>query len=324
VTTDTVSGAERLDSPADPVDQLAIGYAPRPHTGAAGLRQVARLSEEAGLDHVAFGDHVSFHDGAGSDGLLSAASLLALSDRLAANTAVYLLPLRHPVLVARQLADISQLAPGRFTFGVGIGGDDPHEVEVCGVDPKSRGRRMDDCMRIVRQLLRGDPVDHDDEFLRLERAQIAPAPTQPIPMVVGGRSDAAVSRAGRLGDGWIGVWVSVRRYTQAVTQMQDAAAASGRTEPRWQNGLNVWCGVGRDATEARRHLAPAMEAFYRLPYETFERWSPAGTPEQLAEFLIPYVEAGCSIFNLILNGASSEAEIEAAGEIRQLMRAAVP
>jgi alkanesulfonate monooxygenase SsuD/methylene tetrahydromethanopterin reductase-like flavin-dependent oxidoreductase (luciferase family) len=324
MTTDTVSGSERLGSPAGPVGEPAIGYAPtRPHTGGDGLRQVVRLSEAAGLDHIAVGDHVSFHVGAGSDGLLSAATLLALSDRLAANTAVYLLPLRHPVLVARQLADIAQLAPGRFTFGIGIGGEDPHEVEVCGVDPKSRGRRMDDCMRIVRQLLRGDPVDHQSEFFHLERAQIAPAPTQPIPMVVGGRSDAAVSRAGRLGDGWIGVWVSDRRYAQAVAQMRDAAAAIGRAEPKWRNGLNVWCGVGRNATEARSYVAPAMEAFYRLPYENFERWSPAGSPEQLVEFLIPYVDAGCSTFNLILNGASPEAEIEAAGEIRRLMRTAV-
>jgi alkanesulfonate monooxygenase SsuD/methylene tetrahydromethanopterin reductase-like flavin-dependent oxidoreductase (luciferase family) len=324
MTTDTLRGSGLLGPPTDPVDELAIGYAPaRPRTDGDGFRQVARLSDQAGIDHIAFGDHVSFHVGVGSDGLLSAASLLALSDRLSVNTAVYLLPLRHPVLVARQLADIAQLAPGRFTFGVGIGGEDPHEVEVCGVDPTSRGRRMDDCMRIVRQLLRGDPVDHESEFFRLERAQIAPAPTQPIPMVVGGRSDAAVSRAGRLGDGWIGVWVSARRYAQAVTQMREAAVASGRAEPRWRSALNVWCGVGRDFTEARSYVAPAMEAFYRLPYESFERWSPAGPPEQLAEFLIPYVEAGCSIFNLILNGAGPEAEIEAAGEIRRLMRTAV-
>lgn len=324
MTTNGVRGSEQLGTPAGRVDELAIGFAPpRPRTDADGLRQVVRLSEQAGLDHIAFGDHVSFHVGAGSDGLLSVASLFALSDRLAANTAVYLLPLRHPVLVARQLADIAQLAPGRFTFGVGIGGEDPHEVEVCGVDPKSRGRRMDDCMRIVRQLLRGDPIDHESEFFRLERAQIAPTPTHPIPIVVGGRSDAAVSRAGRLGDGWIGVWVSSRRYAQAVTQMREAAGGSGRVEPSWRNGLNLWCGVGRDATEARTYVAAAMEAFYRLPYESFERWSPAGTPEQLAEFLIPYLEGGCSIVNLILNGASPEAEIEAAGEIRRLMRTAV-
>jgi hypothetical protein len=118
------------------------------------------------------------------------------------------------------------------------------------------------------------------------------------------------------------VWVSPRRYAQAVAQMREAATSSDRPEPRC-NSLNVWCGVGRDATEARRYVASAMEDLYRLPYENFERWSPAGTAEHLAEFLISYVEAGCSTFNLILNGASPEAEVEAAGQIRRLMHTAV-
>jgi hypothetical protein len=60
-----------------------------------------------------------------------------------------------------------------------------------------------------------------------------------------------------------------------------------------------------------------MEAFYGMPYNRFERWSPAGPAPKLAEFLIPYVAAGCSMFNLIINGPSVEAEIEAAAEIRQ-------
>lgn len=319
-----MTGPDGVGGTPGPADRTAIGYMPaRPLGEAAERQRLVRLCDDAGLDHVAVGDHVSFHVGAGFDGLLAAASLLALSERPAVNTGVYLLPLRHPVLVARQLADIAQLAPGRFTFGVGIGGEDSHEVEVCGVDPKRRGRRMDDCMRIVRALLRGEPVDHDSEFFRLERAVIAPAPARPIPIVVGGRSDAAVERAGRLGDGWIGVWVSARRYAEAVAQMQKAAAASGRSQPNWRNGLNVWCGVGRTSTEARNYVAPAMQAFYQLPYESFERWSPAGPPAQLAEFLIPYVEAGCSSFNLILNGASVDAEIEAAAEIRRSVREAL-
>ena len=306
-------------------DGLSIGYLPYrlPSAGAAEWRRVVRLAEDAGLDHLALGDHVSFYVGAGSDGLLGVSSLLALSERLGANTGIYLLPLRHPVLVARQLADIAQLAPGRLTFGVGIGGEDPHELQVCGVDPATRGRRMDECMQVVRELLRGEPVDHAGEFFHLEGAQIVPQPAEPIPMVVGGRSDAAIARAGRLGDGWFGIWVSASRYGQAIAQMHEAAAAAGRPVPAWRNALNVWCGVGRDADDARRHVAPAMQAFYQMPYERFERWSPAGTPKQLAEFLVPYVDAGCSTFNLILNGADVVAEVEAAAEVRALVHEAV-
>jgi alkanesulfonate monooxygenase SsuD/methylene tetrahydromethanopterin reductase-like flavin-dependent oxidoreductase (luciferase family) len=280
-------------------------------------RRLIARAEAAGLDHVAVGDHVSFRAGVGTDGLLAASSVLAVSERLSANTAVYLLPLRNPVLVARQLADIGLRAPGRFMFGVGIGGEDRHEVEACGVDPKTRGRRMDECLAVVRELLTGKPVDFEGQFLALSQVQIAPAVADRIPIVIGGRSDAAIRRAGRFGDGWFGIWVSPGRYEQAIAQMQEAARGAGRDLSSWTNALNIWCGVGESSGMARVHLAQAMEAFYGMPYDRFEKWSPAGTPKQIADFVVPYLNAGCSVVNLIINGPSAEAEIDAAAEIRQ-------
>ncbi len=134
---------------------LEVGYLPArlPLTAAPERRRIVQLAENAGLDHLAVGDHVSFFVGAGCDALVAAAGVLASSDHLMSNTGVYLLPLRHPVLVARQLADLSVLAPSRFRFGVGIGGEDPHELEICGIDPKTRGRRMDESLQLVRDLL---------------------------------------------------------------------------------------------------------------------------------------------------------------------------
>jgi alkanesulfonate monooxygenase SsuD/methylene tetrahydromethanopterin reductase-like flavin-dependent oxidoreductase (luciferase family) len=310
------------DRPPSQRDQLAIGYLPvrlASGTNAAERQRIVRLAEEAGLDHVAVGDHVSFYVGAGFDGLLGVSNVLATADRLRANTGVYLLPLRHPVLVARQVADLAGLAPGRFLFGVGIGGEDPHELEICGVEPRSRGRRMDECLQIVRGLLTGKALDFEGEFFTLEQAQIVPAPAEVVPIVVGGRSDAAIRRAGRLGDGWFGIWVSARRYAEALAQMSAAADGVGRKVEPGVNALNVWCGVGPTTETARRHVAAGMEAFYQLPYERFERWSPAGSPEQIAAFLMPYVDAGCSVFNLIAQGDSLETEIEATSEIRRLM-----
>jgi alkanesulfonate monooxygenase SsuD/methylene tetrahydromethanopterin reductase-like flavin-dependent oxidoreductase (luciferase family) len=130
----------------------------------------------AGVDHLCVGDHVSFFVGAGSDGLITAASMLAAQPELPVYAGLYLLPLRHPVLVARLLATIGQLAPGRLTFGVGIGGEDRHEIEICGVDPKTRGRRMDECLQILRGLADGTPVTFDGEFFSLADALIVPAP----------------------------------------------------------------------------------------------------------------------------------------------------
>jgi alkanesulfonate monooxygenase SsuD/methylene tetrahydromethanopterin reductase-like flavin-dependent oxidoreductase (luciferase family) len=81
------------------------------------------------------GDHVTFFGGFGVDGLVHATLLLAQHPAIEVHTSVYLLPLRHPVPVARQLSTISTFAPGRLVLGVGIGGEDPHEVTSCGVDP---------------------------------------------------------------------------------------------------------------------------------------------------------------------------------------------
>jgi alkanesulfonate monooxygenase SsuD/methylene tetrahydromethanopterin reductase-like flavin-dependent oxidoreductase (luciferase family) len=281
------------------------------------LRSFLAAAEDARLDHVGVGDHVSFYGGLGFDGLLRAAMYFGASERIAVNTAVYLLPLRHPVPVARQLAELGAMAPGRFLFGVGVGGEDRHEVEVCGVDPVTRGRRADECVTIIRQLLTGRPCDFDGEFFQLDQAAIVPAPDPPIPIVVGGRSDAAIRRAGRLGDGWFGIWVSARRYAEVIATMESHAADAGRGDVAWTNALNVWCGVADDADAARALVAPMMEGFYQLPFERFEKWSPCGTADDVADFLEPYAEAGCHVFNLILQAASPEAAIEAAAAIRQ-------
>src|SRR5262249_8991086 len=101
-------------------------------------------------DHLTVGDNVSFADGHGADGLIQAAALLSAHPSLSVQTGVYLLALRHPAVVARQLATIAMLAPGRFTFGVGVGGDDPRELELCGVNPRERGARTTEALRCVR------------------------------------------------------------------------------------------------------------------------------------------------------------------------------
>jgi alkanesulfonate monooxygenase SsuD/methylene tetrahydromethanopterin reductase-like flavin-dependent oxidoreductase (luciferase family) len=273
----------------------------------------------AGIDHVCCGDHVSFVAGLGFDGLTQATALSMLHPTLPVHTGVYLLPLRHPVLVARQLADLGQLAPGRLVFGVGIGGEDRHEVAICGVDPATRGRRMDECLTVVRQLLTGAPVTFHGTFFDLDDAVIAPAPATPIPIVVGGRSDAAVRRAGRLADGWLGIWNSPRRFAAAVELAADEAARAGRDGPPARHAMQVWCGLAGSREEARACLAPAMQAFYQLPFERFERYCPYGTAEDVAEFLAPYAAAGAAEFNLIPCAPDPAETIAAVSAVKNLL-----
>jgi alkanesulfonate monooxygenase SsuD/methylene tetrahydromethanopterin reductase-like flavin-dependent oxidoreductase (luciferase family) len=279
---------------------------------------LARIGE-AGIDHVCCGDHVSFFTGLGFDGLVQATALAMLHPTLPVYSGVYQLPLRHPVLVARQLADLAQLAPGRLIFGVGVGGEDRHEAAVCGVDPATRGRRMNECLTIVRQLLAGTAVTFHGTFFDLEEAVIAPAPAAAIPVIVGGRSDTAIRRAGRLGDGWLGIWVSPRRFAAAVEMAAQEAAAAGRPGPPARHAMQVWCGLAGSKAAARACLAPAMQAFYQIPFERFERYCPYGTADDVAEFLAPYAAAGCAEFNLIPQSPDHDQAIAGAAAVRKLL-----
>jgi alkanesulfonate monooxygenase SsuD/methylene tetrahydromethanopterin reductase-like flavin-dependent oxidoreductase (luciferase family) len=277
----------------------------------------------SGLDHVCVNDHVSFFVGAGADALIDATAMLTRYPDLPCYVALYLLPLRHPVLVARQLASIAEHAPGRLTFGVGIGGEDPHEFEICGVDPKTRGRRMDESLELLRALSDGKAVTRDGEFFPVRDAQILPTPSPAIPITVGGRSDAAVRRAGRFGDGWLGIWVLPGRFGSVVDQVAEHAAQAGRNPARFEHAMNVWCGFGPTRVAARTPLAAGMSRFYQMPFEPFERYSPYGTPEDVAEFLHPYVEAGCSVFNVISCADDHETAVAGVAELRELLRCAV-
>jgi alkanesulfonate monooxygenase SsuD/methylene tetrahydromethanopterin reductase-like flavin-dependent oxidoreductase (luciferase family) len=299
---------------------VRVGLFPTvPLTGGEETRAVLARAAEVGVDHLCVGDHVSFFVGAGSDGLTTATALLVAQADLPVYVALYLLPLRHPVPVARQLATLAQLAPGRLTLGVGIGGEDPHEIEICGVDPTTRGRRMDESLQILRGLGEGTPVTFDGEFFSLQEALIVPAPSPPVPLIVGGRSDAAVRRAARFGDGWLGIWVSPRRFGAVRDQIAGEAIEAGRDTSTFEHALNVWCGFASTREAAREPLAAQMQDFYQMPFEPFERYSPYGTPEQVAEFLSPYIESGCSRFNVIPCADDADSAIVAVGELRKLL-----
>ncbi|WP_420451350.1 LLM class flavin-dependent oxidoreductase [Ilumatobacter sp.] len=273
---------------------------------------------DAGIDAVFTADHVSFHGGSGIDGPVRLAALGGIEPRLDLHLGVYLLALRHPMVAARQIATLAEGAPGRVTIGVGVGGEDRHEFEVCGVDPSTRGRRTDESLRLVRALLAGETVDGDEHFGELRDGRIHPVPDPAIPFVVGGRSDAALERAGRLGDGWLATWCSARRFAQGCSTVGELGA--GRTPAGgWRHGMQLWVGVGRDADEARAHVSERMRRFYRLDFEVFERYTPVGDAAAIAEFLAPYVEAGASTLDLTPCGPDPVTEFETIAEVRELL-----
>ncbi len=191
-------------------------------------------------------------------------------------------------------------------------------MEVCGVDPRSRGRRTNECLQIVRTLLEGQVLDFEGEFFELERVAITPSPDPAVPIVIGGRSRAALERTARYGDGWLAAWKTVESFRDGVETIDTLARELGR-ERHFHHGLQVWCGVGASPRAARHWVKNRMETMYRLPFERFERYTPCGEPERIADSLRPFVDAGCRTLNLAICAESVPAGIEAAGEIKRLL-----
>jgi probable F420-dependent oxidoreductase len=280
----------------------------------------ARKAEAAGVDGLFAGDHVTFY-GSGNDGLINLAAVAAVTERVQLMTSVYLLALRHPTPVALQCAMIDQLALGRLILGVGIGGEDANEWLACGVDPRTRARRTDESLQIMRSLWTQEETTFAGKYFQLDKVRMQPKPfrDEGVTVHVGGRSDAALRRAARYGDAWISIWVSPRRMQEAREKIDEWAAAEGRDGAKIGLGLQLWYAVEDDREAARARLARRMEGFYRIPFDRFERYSPAGRPEEIAEFLAPYIEAGCSHVNLLGVQSSPDATVEAALAVKEAL-----
>ena len=286
----------------------------------AARRRILDHIAVAGLDHVTTGDHISFQGGTGFDGLASATSILAAHDTLAVLVGVYLAGLRHPMMTARQLATISQIAPARLILGVGVGGEDRSEISNAGVDPVTRGRRLDETLEVLRRLATGEAVDHQGQFFSLSNARILPPPDPRVPLVIGGSGDAAVRRTATYGDGWLGIICSARRFGETVERIRDATAELGRPAP-WWFGLSMWCGLGSDGDRARELLGRRMQALYNQPPERFQHVTAAGTPVQVAEKLAPFVAAGAEHLTIVTVADSVHDGIDLAAEVRRLLQA---
>lgn len=279
----------------------------------------AREAERVGIDGIAVGDHVSFF-GRGNDGLTTLTAIAAVTSTIQLKTCVYLLALRHPVPVALQVAQLDQLSLGRFVLGVGIGGEDRHEFEACGVDPRHRGARTDESIEILRRLWTEDDVSHDGRHFQIDRVSVNPRPIASVPIFIGGRSEAALRRAGRLGDGYTGIWQSPERFRELQTEVADHAVAADRDPGAIEFGMQFWTAMNRDTAIARAMVGGAMEGMYRTPFERFEKYTPYGKADEIAEFVLPYVEAGASHVNFIPAGDDTPEEgIEAAAAIREAL-----
>jgi probable F420-dependent oxidoreductase len=157
--------------------------------------------------------------------------LAAHTDRLGLATGVLVLPNHHPVVLAKRAATVDALSAGRLRLCVGVGWL-REEIEACGTEFESRGRRADEQLAVLRALWdqRPDGVTHHGEFFRFENAVCSPKPVagQHLPVHIGGHSKAAARRAGRFGDGFQPLGVTGAQLDSLLMLMRDEAQAAGR------------------------------------------------------------------------------------------------
>ncbi len=207
------------------------------------VRRIGRAAEDLGFDHLVAYDHVlgavhadrtrqltgpydehdPFHDP-----FVMFAYLAAITERIQFATGVMVLPQRPTALVARQAADVDLLSGGRLRLGVGIGWNHV-EYEALGQNFRTRGARQEEQIELLRRLFTEPVVDFSGRFHRIDRAALVPKPTRPIPIWLGGSSEAAYDRAARLADGFIFFGGGIENAVDTWNRLRDRVRVLGRS-----------------------------------------------------------------------------------------------
>lgn len=239
------------------------------------LLALAPVAEAAGFDSVAVPDSVFYPaevsadypyspDGSRfwppdtpfTDPLVAIPAMAAITSQLRFVTNVVKAPLRHPLLLAKQVASVAAMFEGRLTLGVGSSWI-PEEFEWLGLSMRTRGRRLDEAIDVLRLVCGGGGpqwVEYHGRHLDTGPLMISPAPTLPVPIIVGGHSEPALRRAAVRGDGWISVQSTTDELRPVIDELARLRDEAGREDTPLE--VNVLClDIPPDATGVERFAA---------------------------------------------------------------------
>lgn len=190
------------------------------------------------------------------------AHALSRTSRLKVGTGVAILPGRHPVLVAKQLASLAALAPGRVLPAFGLQPARPEERAMFPVPPGRRGAVFDESLELLRLLLRQERVSFTGQYFTVDQASVGPLPARPIDIWTGGSAPGALRRTGRLADGWLGSFLTPAEAGAARETIQAAAADAGREIEEDHFGLSLAVATGpipASLVESARQRRPDVD-----------------------------------------------------------------
>lgn len=202
--------------------------------------------EKSGVDSLWFSELVYTP---AVDPFIGMAYALARTRRLKVGSSVAILPGRHPVLVAKQLASLAALAPRRVLPVFGLHSALPAERDIFVVPDGRRAAVFDESLHLLRSVLGGHDVSFEGEFFTVRSAQVQPLPATPIDIWLGGSAPAALNRIGRFGDGWLGSFLTPDEAGAARRAIEFAAEAAGRAVEPDHYGISLAVGDGELPTE---------------------------------------------------------------------------
>ena len=266
-------------------------WLPDAHDGRAFVELVDRL----GFDSIWCGDHIAFPIPI-LDPIVQLAQAATYSDRLAIGTCVYLLPLRHPGPVAKQIATLDLLSGGRLIFGIGVGGEFQSDFDVSGIPIEQRGARLTESIEVLRALWRGEPASYAGQHFAFADITMLPAPHQPggPPIWCGGRQDAALRRAGRLADGYLSYVITPDRFQRSLETIALAHADAGRDDTPFGTGHLLFARLDKDYETALDVATHHLSVRYAMDFrEPAKKYCALGSPADVAADIIKLYEAGC-------------------------------
>lgn len=165
-------------------------------------------------------------------------AMAAVTKRLRFVTSVLKLGIRNPLLVARTVQSAAVLSNNRVVLGVGLGWI-PDEFKWCGTEYKTRGKRVNESIEIIQKVLAGGMVEYHGEHYDFDRLQIAPAPSKPVPIYVGGHSKPALRRAAKYADGWTSAMLTTKEIPPIIEQLNEFRKQFGTDQKPFE--IQVTC-----------------------------------------------------------------------------------
>jgi probable F420-dependent oxidoreductase len=270
---------------SDGAMHVRIGISLGPAATAEGLAAAVGQLESAGVDSLWLSEVVY---GPIVEPFAGMAYALARTSHLKAGTGVAVLPGRHPVLIAKQLVSLAALAPGRVLPVFGLRPARPAETAAFPV-PGSRAAVFDEALQLLRMLVTGQSVSFSGDFYSVDAASVGPPPAKPLDIWLGGSAPAGLRRVGRLGDGWLGSFLTPAEAGAAREQIQQAAAAAGREVEPDHFGVSLAVADGAVPAELTQAIAR------RRPGVDPAGLVPVGWPA-VRRAIEDYVAAGLSKF----------------------------